>query len=109
MGDAYIKQSVFPDCMANGLPAGEAHVLAAAQEPIATIALTQKSGVPAWQSIPSWAVVGTDDHAIPLALQLAMADRAHAHITRVDAPHLSMISNPGTVTNVILRAVRATS
>ena len=109
VGDAYIKQSVFPSCMANGLPATEAHVLAATQEPIATIALTQQSGVPAWQTIPSWAVVGTADHAIPLAGQLAMANTAHAHITRVDAPHLSMISNPGTVTKVILQAVRATS
>ena len=109
VGDAYIKQSVFPGCMANGLPAAEAHVLAVTQRPIATIALSQKSGVPAWQTIPSWAVVGTADHAIPLALQLAMAHTAHAHITKVDAPHLAMISNPGTVTNVILQAVRATS
>src|ERR1700723_1878172 len=109
VGDAYIKQSVYPSCMANGLPATEAHVLAVTQRPIATIALTQPTGVPAWQTIPSWDVVGTADHAIPLALQLAMADRAHAHITRVDAPHLSMVSNPGTVTNVILQAVRATS
>jgi len=95
--------------MANGLPATQAHVLAATQEPIATIALTQQTGVPAWQTIPSWAVVGTADHAIPLALQLAMANTAGARITEVDAPHLSMISNPGTVTNVILQAVRATS
>ena len=109
VGDAYIKQSVFPSCMANDLPATQARVLAATQRPIATIALTQQSGVPAWQTIPSWAVVGTADHAIPLALQLAMAKTAHAHITRVDAPHLSMISDPGTVTNVILQAVRATS
>jgi pimeloyl-ACP methyl ester carboxylesterase len=109
VGDAYIKQSVYPSCMANDLPASEAHALAVTQRPIATSALTQSSGVPAWQTIPSWAVVGTADHAIPLALQLAMANTAHARITRVDASHLSMISNPGTVTNVILRAVRATS
>jgi hypothetical protein len=38
-----------------------------------------------------------------------MAKTAHAQITRVDAPHLSMVSNPGIVTNVILQAVRATS
>src|SRR6185437_15610414 len=44
VGDAYIKQSVFPSCMANDLPAIEAHVLAATQEPIATIALAQQSG-----------------------------------------------------------------
>ena len=73
VGDAYIKQSVFPSCMADGLPAAEAQVLGATQRPIATIALTQKSGVPAWKAIPSWAVVGTADHAIPPALQLAMA------------------------------------
>jgi len=109
VGDAYIKQSVFPSCMANGLPATQANVLAVTQLPLSTIALTQQTGVPAWKTIPSWAVVGTADHAIPLALQLAMANAAHAHITKVDAPHLSMISDPGTVTNVILQAVRATS
>jgi pimeloyl-ACP methyl ester carboxylesterase len=109
VGDAYIKQSVFPSCMANGLPAAEAQVLAATQAPIATIALTQPTGVPAWKTIPSWAVVGTADHAIPLALQLAMAENAHAHITEINAPHLSMISDPGAVTSVILQAVRATT
>jgi pimeloyl-ACP methyl ester carboxylesterase len=109
VGDAYIKQSVFPSCMANGLPAAEAQVLAATQAPIATIALTQPTGVPAWKTIPSWAVVGTADHAIPLALQLAMAENAHARITEINAPHLSMISDPGAVTSVILQAVRATT
>src|SRR5690348_4702155 len=43
-GDACIKQSVFPGCMANDLPATEANVLAVTQRPIATIALTQQSG-----------------------------------------------------------------
>jgi pimeloyl-ACP methyl ester carboxylesterase len=109
VGDAYIKQSVFPSCMANGMPAAEAQVQAATQAPIATIALTQPTGVPAWKTIPSWAVVGTADHAIPLALQLAMAENARAHITEVPAPHLSMISDPGVVTSVILQAVRATT
>ena len=108
-GDAYITQSAFPSCMANGLPTREAQALAAVQLPIATSALTQPSGVPAWQTIPSWTVAGTADHAIPLALQLAMAENAHAHITEVDAPHLSMISDPGVVTSVILQAVHATT
>jgi pimeloyl-ACP methyl ester carboxylesterase len=68
VGDAYITQSAFPSCMANGLPARVARAAAADQAPLATIALTQPSGVPAWQTIPSWAVVGTADHAIPPAL-----------------------------------------
>ena len=107
--DAYVKQSLFPSCFANGLPAGEAKMLAATQEPLSTIALGQPSGVPAWKTIPSWAVVGTADRVIPPAEQLAMARHAGAHTTEVHAPHLSMISAPGVVTDVILKAVHATS
>ena len=103
--DAYYKQNLFPACFANGLPLSEARVLAATAEPLSTIALGQKSGVPAWKTIPSWAVVGTADRVILPAVQLAMARHAHAHITEVRAPHLSMISDPGTVTQVILKAV----
>jgi pimeloyl-ACP methyl ester carboxylesterase len=107
--DAYIKQSAFPGCMANGLPASEARQLGAEQRPLTTAALTEPSGIPAWKTIPSWAIVGTADHAIPPAEQLAMARAAHAHITKIKAPHLSMISDPGVVTRVILQAVHATT
>jgi hypothetical protein len=37
-----------------------------------------------------------------------MAHRADAHITQINAPHLSMISNPGVVAGVIIQAARAT-
>jgi pimeloyl-ACP methyl ester carboxylesterase len=105
--DAYVKQSVFPGCFANGLPASEGKVLAATQRPLATSALVDQSGAPAWETIPSWAVIGTDDHVIPEADQLSMANNAGAHITKVDAPHLSMISDPDVVARVIIRAARA--
>jgi hypothetical protein len=59
--DASVKQSLFPSCFANGLPASAARMLAAMQEPLSTITLGQQSGVPAWQTIPSWNVVGTAD------------------------------------------------
>jgi len=95
--------------MANGLPSAEARQLAATQRPLTTLALTQPSGVPAWKTIPSWAVVGTADHAIPPAEQLAMAKTAGARITEIKAPHLAMISDPGVVTRVILEAVHATT
>ncbi|MGD0605995.1 MAG: alpha/beta hydrolase [Streptosporangiaceae bacterium] len=106
--DAYVKPSVFPGCFANGLPASEGAVLAATQRPLATSVLTDKSGVPAWTTIPSWAIVGTADHVIPPAEQLFMAKRAGAHITEVHAPHLSMISNPEVVTETIIAAAQAT-
>jgi pimeloyl-ACP methyl ester carboxylesterase len=109
--DLYVKQSVFPGCFANGLPASEGAALAAEQEPVAGTALNEALNVaPAWQTIPSWAVIGTADKVIPPAEQVIMAKRAGAHVTMIDgAPHLSMISNPGAVTRVILAAVAATS
>ena len=107
--DLYVKQSVFPGCFANGLPPAEAAALAATQRPLPHSALTEPSGVPAWQTVPSWDVIGTADHVIPEAGQLAMAERANAHITEINAPHLSMISNPCAVARVIEQAARATS
>jgi pimeloyl-ACP methyl ester carboxylesterase len=106
--NTYVKPSVFPDCFANGLPAKQAAVLAATQRPLATAALSAPSGAPAWKTIPSWAIVGTDDHVIPSADQLAMANNAGADITEVKAPHLSMLSDPSVVVKVIEDAARST-
>jgi pimeloyl-ACP methyl ester carboxylesterase len=106
--DAYVQPSVFPGCFANGLPAREGAELAATQRPLVTTALTDPSGPPAWTTIPSWDVVGTADHVIPLADQLSMAHRAGSRITEIAAPHLSMIADPGAVTNVIEQAAKRT-
>jgi pimeloyl-ACP methyl ester carboxylesterase len=107
--DAYVKQSVFPSCFANDLPARKAAVLAATQRPASTVILGQPSGPPAWADIPSWALVGTADRVIPPATQLAMAERAHARIVTVKASHLPMVSRPEAVTRLILAAARSVS
>jgi len=108
-GDLYVNASVFPGCFANGLPPAEGAVLAATQRPLAHSVLGEKSGPPAWTTIPSWAIIGTADHVIPPAGQLFMAQRADANITEIDAPHLSMIADPGAVASVIIQAAQATS
>jgi pimeloyl-ACP methyl ester carboxylesterase len=105
--DAYVKPNVFPGCFANGLPAREGELLAASQRPLATAALNEPSGVPAWKEIASWALVGLDDHIIPPTSQLAMANNAKAHITEIHAPHLSMLSDPEAVEKLIVRAANS--
>ena len=45
----------------------------------------------------------------PPALQEHMASRAGAHITRVKAGHLSLVTRPADVVKVILAAVSATT
>lgn len=109
-GDAelYVKPSVFVQAFANGLPAKEAAVLAATQSPAVYSALTAPSATPAWKTIPSWYVLGTIDGAIPPAIQLFMAQRIHAHITRVRAGHLSMVAAPEVVAKVITDAAKST-
>ena len=106
--DLYIKPNLVPGCFATGLPASQAAVIAATQRPLAASAFTEPSGPPAWKTIPSWAVVGTADLVIPPAELTFMAKRAGAHITDVNAGHLSLISKPSVVTRIILEAARAT-
>ena len=102
--DLYVKPSVFPDAFANGLSPRLAVELAASQRPLAASALQEPSGTPAWATIRSWSVIGTQDHIIPPAEQVAMSTHAGAQITKIDAPHLSMLADPGGVTHVIVEA-----
>ena len=106
--DTYIKPSLVPSCFASGLPAPQAAVIAATQRPLAASTLGEPSGPPAWKTIPSWAVIGTADRVIPPAVLTSMAQHAGAHITDVNAGHLSMISRANTVTKVIIDAANAT-
>ncbi|HEX6785862.1 MAG TPA: alpha/beta hydrolase [Acidimicrobiales bacterium] len=99
----------FAACFANDLPAAQGAVAAATQRPIALGALGDPSGVPAWKTIPSWALIGTIDRVITPAQQLSMANHARAHIDRVKASHLSPISRPDAVVDLIVDADRATS
>jgi pimeloyl-ACP methyl ester carboxylesterase len=99
----------FDACFATDVPTHEAARLAATQRPFALGAFTAPSGSPAWATIPSWAVIGTDDGAIPPAELTFMAQRAHSQITYVTAGHLSMITHPSAVANVINRAARSSS
>ncbi len=83
--------------------------MAAAQRPFAAAALGGPSGPPAWKTLPCWYLLGTEDKAIPPALQRFMAERANATIVEVPASHVSFLSQPEAATQLILQAVEATS
>jgi pimeloyl-ACP methyl ester carboxylesterase len=103
--DLFVKPALFPGYFAASVPAAKAAVLAAGQRPLQASALGEASpGVPAWKTIPSWDLIGTADRVIPPAEQQVMATRAGAHVVKVNAPHLSMVSNPDAVTALITLA-----
>jgi pimeloyl-ACP methyl ester carboxylesterase len=99
----------FNECFANGVPPNQAAVLAAVQRPAALAQLSEPSGPPAWAKIPAWSLIGTEDHAVPPALQEQMSTRAGAHISFVKAGHLSLITRPNAVVAIIDEAIHTTS
>ena len=104
-----VNPARFHETFAADLPAEQTALMAATQRPIAEGAFTEPCGVPAWKSLPSWAVVATGDKAAGTDVIRAMARRAGATITEVEGSHVIMISRPQIVTDVILRAVAAVS
>jgi pimeloyl-ACP methyl ester carboxylesterase len=106
--DLFLKTPVFLKSFANGLPESQARILAASQRPATLGAITEPSGVPAWRTIPSWYLIGTQDRIIPPAAERTMAEHAGAKISYFKAGHLGLISDPKSVTRVIERAATAT-
>jgi pimeloyl-ACP methyl ester carboxylesterase len=82
-------------------------VMAATQRPIAELAFSEPSGVPAWKNLPSWAVVATGDKTAGTDVVRSMAERAGATITEAEGSHVIMMSQPQVVTDVILTALAA--
>ena len=102
-----VNPANFHEAFAADLPAEQAAVMAATQRPVAELAFSEPSGVPAWKTLPSWAVVATGDKAAGSDVIRSEARRAGAKITEVEGSHVIMISRPQAVTDVILAAVAA--
>jgi pimeloyl-ACP methyl ester carboxylesterase len=107
--DLYLDRDLFPEAFAGDVDPDTAAVMAATQRPWSGAAAATPSGTTAWRSIPSWYLLGTQDRAIPPPAQRFMAERAKARIEEVPASHASMVSQPETVTRLILNAVQETS
>jgi pimeloyl-ACP methyl ester carboxylesterase len=102
-----INAAHFRDAFAADLPAEQTALMAATQRPVAELAFSEPSGVPAWKTLPAWTVVATGDKAAGSDVIRSMARRAGATITEVEGSHVIMISQPQAVTDVILSAVAA--
>ena len=106
--DVYLKRSTFLRSFATGIGRPRAKALWATQRPITLGALNEPSGTPAWDSIPSWYLIGTRDRVIPASAQRAMAVKAGSTVLRFKAGHLGLITDPTPVTRAITTAARAT-
>ena len=112
MGD-YLAADAFHEAFAADVDPDTAAVMAATQGPYAVAAFAAfaatPSAPPAWNTLPCWYLLGTEDKAIPPKLQRFMAERANATIVEVPASHVSFVSQPEAATQLILQAVEATA
>ena len=106
--DLYVKPRVYRADFGADLSVQQDAILAATQEPLAASALQEPSGPPAWKTVRSFALIGTQDMVLPPAEQVFMAARAHATVVKIKASHLGLISHPDTVARLIERAAIAT-
>jgi pimeloyl-ACP methyl ester carboxylesterase len=102
-----IDPDKFQDAFAADLPADQAALMSATQQPVAELAFSEANGPPAWKDLPSWAVVATADRTAGTDVVRSMAERAGATITEVESSHVAMVSQPDAVTEVILHALAA--
>lgn len=103
--EAFLKPATVHDSFAQDLPEADRALIAAGQRPITLSANTTPSAAAAWKTLPSWAVVGTEDKVIPPATKRSQAERAGAKVTEVAGSHVSLVSHPQVVIDTILDAV----
>lgn len=104
--DAYIDPAWFSELFAQDLPTAVAKNMAASQRPGAIASLLTPSGPPAWEDIPSWYMVASEDRIIPPEAERAMAARAGSTVVEVKSSHVPMISQPGKVLSLIKAAAK---
>ena len=101
----FIDPAKARDAFAGDLTDAQAALIGTIQRPVADLAFGEPTGVPAWKTLPSWAVVATNDRAAGTDVVRAHAQRAGAAITELDGSHVIMISQPQAVTDTIQAAI----
>ncbi len=99
-----LTEAAFLRDFAGDLPEAEAKVLYAVQEPFHKALLAGKATQAAWRSKPSFYAVSTEDRTINPDLERFMAKRMKAKTIELKSSHLSLISHPREIANLILEA-----
>ncbi|MFF4762947.1 alpha/beta fold hydrolase [Streptomyces sp. NPDC001292] len=105
--DVYVQPAKLHATFAQDLSQQQASVMASTQRPIAQSAFTDKLTEAAWRDKPVYVLLGKQDRAIDPSLERYEAKRAHARKTvEINSSHVSLISHPQAVTNLIVSAAR---
>ncbi len=99
-----LTEAAFLRDFAGDLPVAKAKVLYAVQKPFHKALLQGTTKHAAWRVKPSFYAVSTEDRTINPDLERFMAKRMKATTIELKSSHLSLISHPDEITNLILQA-----
>jgi pimeloyl-ACP methyl ester carboxylesterase len=105
--DLYVASDSFNEVFCQDVPAPQAARMAITQRAATQEALTEPSGDhPLWKELPSWFLIGEQDHVLPAELHRYLAKRAGARNTiEVEgASHAITVSQPDATARLILEA-----
>jgi pimeloyl-ACP methyl ester carboxylesterase len=103
-GFTRLSEDSFLKYFANGVARKKAAVLYAVQEPTAASLFGEPTTAAAWRTKPSFYAVSKLDQTINPDLERFLAKRMNATTVELDAGHLSLVSHPKEVANLILAA-----
>jgi pimeloyl-ACP methyl ester carboxylesterase len=103
-GFTRLSEDAFLKYFANGVDPEKAKVLYAVQWPTAASIFAGRTTVAAWRSKPSWYAVSKLDQTINPDLERFLAKRMNAVTVEIEAGHLSLVSHPKEVADLILAA-----
>jgi pimeloyl-ACP methyl ester carboxylesterase len=103
-GFTELSEESFLKYFANGVEPKKAKVLYAVQEPTAASLFGERTTAAAWHSKPSWYAVSKLDQTINPDLERFLAKRMNATTVELNAGHLSLVSHPKEIADLILAA-----
>ena len=99
-----LSEQAFRHDFAPDLPPQKARALYAVQWPFKKALLAGRTTNAAWRSKPAYYAVSTHDRVIDTGLQRFMAKRMNATTIEIASSHVSLLSHPVEVSNLILQA-----
>jgi pimeloyl-ACP methyl ester carboxylesterase len=106
-GYALLSEPAFLKDFANGVEGRKAKVLYAVQGATAATIFAGRTTVAAWPDKPSFYAVSMQDRTINPDMERFLAKRMMATTIELDAGHLSLVSHPKEVADLILAAAGA--
>jgi pimeloyl-ACP methyl ester carboxylesterase len=103
-GLIWLPDHAFAAAFAQNATPEEHALLAAVQRPLSPACITVPAPRPGWKDLPSWFLIADQDRMIAPATQHFVATRMNATIHLTDADHLPMLTQPDSVTDILLAA-----